>query len=83
MNIVNKEIIDAVYQDLKNRTINPAGAFDKGGRFWLENDELVNVRCPSAAWPYSQMTAARTRKYVTKVCEKFSCTSEKNLRSHV
>ena len=68
-----KEIITTVYTMLKEREIHPSGTFDKAGRFYAEHDDLISVRTPSRAYPYSHMTACRTRKYVKKVCEKFEC----------
>ena len=70
-----KEIIDTVYKMLKNREINPSGHFDKGGRFYATNDDLIDVRTPSRAFPYSEMQACRTKKYVKLVCDKYSCTT--------
>jgi hypothetical protein len=81
--VEKKEMITNVYSELKNRVINPSGTFDKAGRFYLENDDLVSVRSPSRSYPYSQMTAGRTRKYVKAVCEKYDCQSEAELRNLV
>jgi hypothetical protein len=73
-----------VYNDLKNRVINPSGSFDKAGRFFLEHGDLVNVREPSRSYPYSQMSAGRSLKYVKKVAEKFGCENdEEKLRKLV
>lgn len=60
-----------VYRQLKDREINPAGTFDSAGRFFAEHAELINVRKPSRKWPYSQMIAARTLKYVKAVVDKY------------
>ncbi|MDX2369700.1 MAG: hypothetical protein QNK36_15095 [Colwellia sp.] len=68
-----KEAIKIVYTELKNRDIHPSGTFDNGGRFYAEHDDLIDVRSPSRAWPYSHMQACRTLKYVKAVCEKFEC----------
>lgn len=68
-----------VYALLKNRTINPSGSFDKAGRFYLEHSELVNVREPSRSFPYSQINAGRTLKYVQKVAEKFNCANNEEV----
>lgn len=68
----NKEIKE-VYKMLKNREINPSGSFDSGGRWYANNKELINVRTPSRAWPYSEMVACRTLKYVKAVQAKFNC----------
>lgn len=75
----NNNAINEVYQLLKNRVINPAGTFDNAGRFWLDNRDLINVREPSRAWPYSQMMAGRTLKYVKAVAKKFNCENDFNL----
>lgn len=75
----NNNAINEVYQLLKNRVINPAGTFDNAGRFWLDNRDLINVREPSRAWPYSQMKAGRTLKYVKAVAKKFNCENDFNL----
>ena len=78
-----ENIITTVYSELKNREIHPAGEFDSAGRFYLNNSDLVNVRTPSRTWPYSQMVAGRTKKYVKKVAEKYSCNSVESLRAAV
>lgn len=75
--------IKTVFEMLKNRDINPSGVFDKVGRWYADNDDLISVRSPSRAWPYSQMIACRTRKYVKKVAEKFNCGSVNDLLAHV
>ena len=77
------QIIASVYDDLKGRSLHPAGRFDKGGRWYAENSDLISVRSPSHAWPFSEMKACRTRKYVKAVCEKFNCKTEKALRQAV
>jgi len=80
---MEKQVIEAVYKKLKNREINPAGSFDSAGRFYALNEDLINVRAPSRAFPYSQMTACRTKKYVTKVAEKFNPISQEELENLV
>lgn len=75
--------IKTVYTMLKDRDIHPSGSFDKRGRFYAENSELINVRSPSAAWPFSEMIACRTRKYVKAVAEKFNCATVNDLIAHV
>ncbi len=64
---------------LKDRQIHPRGIFDKQGRFFLENSELVSVREPSVAHPYSQLAAGRTKKYVKAVVEKYSPKNKQEL----
>jgi len=71
----DKEMIQFVYTLLKERTLDPSGDFDKAGRFYAEHDDLIAVREPSRAWPYSHMLACRTKKYVKKVKEKFDCSN--------
>lgn len=78
-----KEIIASVYKMLKDRDIHPSGTFAGGGRWHAEHGELICVRMPSRAWPYSEMTACRTLKYVKAVCEKFGCKTEKELMEAV
>ena len=77
------EFIKECYQQLKNRNINPAGTFDSKGRWFSNNADLLNVREPSKAWPYSQMSACRTLKYVKKVASVFNCTSLEELKNKV
>lgn len=60
-----------VYEMLKNRELHPEGEFDKAGRFYLEDYELVDVRAPSAKYPFSQMNAGRTSKFVKAMAEKY------------
>lgn len=67
----SSEMIDIVYKMLQNREIHPSGKFDSNGRWYAKNDNLINVRSPSRRWPYSQMVACRTKKYVQKVYDKF------------
>lgn len=78
-------MVEAVYLLLKDRDINPKGKFDKAGRWYAENSDLISVREPSRAYPFSQMVACRTRKYVQAVYEKFKSqiNSIEDLKSHV
>lgn len=78
-----EQIINEVYQMLKDRIINPQGTFDSSGRFYLSNNDLINVRTPSRAYPYSEMNAGRTKKYVAKVCDKYGCTTVRQLMNRV
>ena len=80
----NKEIINEVYKMLKSREIHPTGNFDKGGRWYSREIEFIEgIREPSRAWPYSQMTACRTKKYVKFISKKYNCKSLKDLLSHI
>ena len=65
--------INKVFDLLKKRLINPSGKFDSGIRFYAKNQELIDVREPSIRFPYSQLLACRTRKYVSKVYDKYEC----------
>lgn len=58
-----------VYELLKSREINPSGTFGKQGRWYAHRPHLINVRRPSASYPYSEMTACRTLKYVNAVLD--------------
>ena len=76
---VSKGDIKKVFVMLKDRKIHPIGTFDKAGRFYLEDAELVDVRTPSAQYPYSQMTAGRTAKFVKAIAEKYKCANFEEL----
>ena len=78
-----KAIIKEVAMMLKNREIHPSGRFDNGGRFYAANADLINVRTPSRAYPYSQMQACRTLKYVKAVVEHFNCETKEDVLKHV
>ena len=78
-----KDSIKTIYQELKSREIHPSGSFDSAGRWYAEHSEFINVREPSRAFPYSQMTACRTLKYVKAVCAEFDCKTEDELRKMV
>ena len=80
---MSKEIINTVYQELKERNIHPSGRFDNAGRFYAEHQDLISVREPSRRFPFSQMAACRTKKYVTRVCEWFDCTTVEQLTGKV
>jgi len=68
---------------LKDRQINPSGSFDSAGRWYADNSDLIDVRSPSRAWPYSQMLACRTKKYVSKVAAKYNATTVDQIRALV
>ena len=61
------------------REINPTGTFDTSGRWYATNKDLINVRTPSRAYPYSELCACRTRKYVIATYNKFNCKTEQEL----
>jgi len=81
--VKEKEIINIVYLELKERMIHPSGEFDNGGRWYADNSDLISCRTPSRSWPYSEMQACRTKKYVKKVQESFKCKTVKSLRTQV
>jgi hypothetical protein len=70
---LTKDDIKSVYVMLKNREIHPSGDFDKQGRFYLSDAELVDVRTPSTKYPYSQMNAGRGAKFVKAMADKYGC----------
>jgi len=81
--MTKNEIINSIYEILKNRVIDPSGEFDDKGRWYANNTNLINVRPPSLAWPYSELLACRTKKYVTKCYEYFKCRTVEDLMSVV
>ena len=78
---ISKDDLKEVYTMLKNREIHPKGIFDKQGRFYIADDELVDVRSPSSKYPYSQMNAGRTSKFVKAMAEKYKVQSKEELIS--
>ena len=74
-----KEAINKVHALLRDRKIHPCGYFDKAGRWHSDNSDLIKVRPPSRSWPYSQMIACRSKKYVTACYLKFECKNEVDL----
>jgi len=79
----NKETIQEVFEMLKSREIHPSGEFDNKGRWYAENSWAISVRSPSNAYPYSEMVACRTKKYVQAVAYEFNCTTKEELLKHV
>lgn len=78
--MVTKEDIKEVYLSLKEREIHPTGTFDKQGRWYAKHRELICVRSPSKAYPYSELLACRTHKYVEAIAEKCQPTTIEELR---
>lgn len=78
---LKKEEIKEVYLLLKDRKLHPKGEFDKMGRFYLDDHELVSVRSPSTKYPYSQMKAGRTRKFVEAIADKYNCNNIEELKT--
>lgn len=63
------QAIKTVYEARRDRIVNPEGKFDNAGRWYPSaaedaDDYTMTVRSPSRSWPYSYLTAARTRKHV-------------------
>ncbi len=69
-----------IYRELQGRIINPSGSFGNSGRFYAANGNLISCRRPSRAYPYSEMNACRTFKYVKKCFLFFGCKNEAELR---
>jgi len=74
-----KDFIDDAYILLRDRIENPAGEFDDAGRFYAEYSELMDVRSPSRNWPFPQMIAGRSKKFIKKLVEKYEVKSYKEL----
>ena len=57
----------------KNRARNPAGEFDKAGRWYPAAHErrecCSSIRAPSLAWPYSKLTHCRSVEHVAALYE--------------
>ncbi len=53
----------------KTRRSNPPGTWDSAGRFYAaeRTDAVEMCRAPSRAYPYSQMTAARTAAHCAEL----------------
>jgi hypothetical protein len=53
----------------KARRANPPGSFDRAKRFFAEErtKSVLTCRSPSRAWPYPEMTAARTAAHCEEV----------------
>lgn len=77
-NLTNEELKE-VYLMLKDRQIHPKGTFDKMGRFYLEDYDLVKVKAPSLKYPYTQMNAGRTAKFVKAIANKYNCQTKTEL----
>lgn len=59
------------YLRRKDRTENPAGKFDKQGRFYPSLEEYqdccTSIRTPSKNWPYSLMVHCRTAEHISNL----------------
>ena len=60
--------IQIVYIARRDRRIHPVGTFDNAGRWYPSDAEDCGVsnshRSPSRSYPYSYMTACRSRRHV-------------------
>ena len=62
----HEKLVDLAYLARKFRLTHPRGSFDKGKRWYPDEDAeggTPSVRSPSRAWPYSYMLACRTKKW--------------------
>ena len=75
--------IKEVTRQLKARIVHPSGTFGRGKKFTATNGDLISVRSPSHRYPFSEMNACRTEKYVTKVAEKFGAKTVKTILKHI
>jgi len=75
--------INNVYHDLRDRNANPAGYFDKAGRFYLSDDvrQCSYCRAPSRAYPYSEMKEGRSRSFLMRVWIANNIENEEQLRN--
>ncbi|MFB6349936.1 hypothetical protein ACFBZI_12025 [Moraxella sp. ZJ142] len=80
--LLGTDEIKAVFIKLKARKLHPIGGFDKMGRFFLKDWELVNARPPSKKYPYSQMTASRTSAFVKEIAKKYKPRTQEDLEKH-
>jgi hypothetical protein len=71
---IMKERIESMFQSRKARQEDPAGTFDKGGRWYPSETERCDccdrVRSPSRAYPYSYLLHCRTRTHITTLLSK-------------
>lgn len=81
--MVSDESIKVVFLELQLRRRHPSGSYDNAGRWYADNSSLIDVRRPTRAWPYSQMVACRSLKYVTRVAYAFCCRNIQELRNRV
>lgn len=57
------------YSDRKSRREHPPGHFDRAGRFYADErtESVLSCRSPSRAYPYPEMTAARTAAHCAEL----------------
>lgn len=83
LNQRQKIIVNKVYEMLKDSEVYPSGYFEKANKFYADNSHLISCRAPSRAFPYSELNACRTKKYVAKVLQYYNCKSVKTLLKHI
>lgn len=71
--------INEIYQKLQSRAIHPSGHFDSAGRWYSDYPNLINVRTPSRSYPYSEMAACRTKKYLVRLIGEFELKTTEEL----
>lgn len=79
--ILTDNELKQVYVWLKDRVLHPKGKF-VNGRFYLKDEELVDVREPSRRFPYTQMVAGRSSKFVKAMAKKYKPTSLKEFLNY-
>lgn len=71
---MSEQWIAALYASRQERRTHPEGYFDQCRRWYPSVREDVDgftrrIRSPSAAWPYSYMIAARTKKHCVRLID--------------
>lgn len=71
------------FADRKARHSHPSGEWDSAGRFYCDERTAAveNCRSPSRAWPFSEMTAARTAAHCAELCNAECVTHVRRLGS--
>ncbi|MHA2811590.1 hypothetical protein ACRZ5S_04420 [Vibrio scophthalmi] len=83
LNQRQKNIVNKVYEMLQDSDIYPSGSFGTANRFYADNSHLISCRSPSRSFPYSELNACRTKKYVAKVMQYYNCKSVKTLLKYI
>lgn len=69
-----KALVQVIYEERRDRRVNPEGTFDNAGRWYPSEAEDAGVsrtlRSPSRARPYTYMAGCRTRKHVSVLVER-------------
>jgi|WetSurMetagenome_2_1015567.scaffolds.fasta_scaffold116164_3 hypothetical protein len=70
-----RSLVQSIYENRRDRAVNPEGSFDRAGRWYPSEAEDANgdgsrTRSPSRAWPYSYMLRCRTRQHVRVLVER-------------